>query len=167
MKSKEFIKKHKEIFLALAKAFIFALAIFLSFGVILGIKTSDSDYMSPGIKYHDNVVYSRFDKDYMLRDVLTYEHDGQIYFGRLVGMPGDTITTNASGNVFQNGHLVYEENVKYTSKRSMEVEITLSENEYFVICDDRSQNFDSRNFGPISSDKIKGKVIIILRRFEI
>lgn len=161
------MKKHSELFLALAKLAVFALALFISFFVILGIKTMDSDYMNPGIKYHDNVVYSRFGNEYVLRDVIVYEYNGEQYFGRVVGMPNETITTNSSGNVFQNGHSVYEENVKYTSKRSMEVEITLSENEYFVICDDRSQNFDSRQFGAISKDQIKGKVIIILRRYDI
>ena len=167
MKCKEFIKKHSELFLALTKVVVFALALFISFFVILGIKTMDADYMNPGIKYHDNTVFSRFGNEYVLRDVVIYEQDGEIYFGRVVGLPNETITTNANGNVYQNGHLVYEENVKYTSKRSMEVEITLSENEYFVICDDRSQNFDSRQFGAISKDKIKGKVIIILRRYDI
>ena len=165
--SKEFIKKHSELFLALGKLAIFILALFVSFVVILGIRTMDADYMNPGIKYRDNVVFSRFEKDYALRDVVVYTYNEKIYFGRVVGMPGDTITTTSNGNVFQNGHLTYENNINYTSKRSMEVEITLGENEYFVICDDRSQNFDSRQFGPISKDQTKGKAIIILRRFDI
>lgn len=167
MKCKEFIKRHSELFLAIIKILIFALAMFISFGIILGVKTMDADYMSPGLKYHDNIVYSRFSNDYILRDVIVYEYEGETYFGRIVGMPGDIITTNANGNVFQNGHLVYEENVNYTSNRSMEVEIALSDNEYFVICDDRSQNFDSRSFGAIPQENICGQVIIVLRRFEI
>ena len=167
MNCMEFIKKHSELFMALAKVAIFALALFISFGVIFGITTMDSDYMSPNIKYHDNIVYSRFSDDYMLRDVVVYEYNGETYIGRIVGMPGDIITTNVNGNVYQNGHLVYEEDAKYTSNRSMEVEIALNDNEYFVICDDRSQNFDSRQFGGISEDNICGQVLIVLRRFEI
>ena len=165
--SKEFIKKHSELFLALVKLAVFALALFISFGVILGIKTMDADYMNPAIKYRDNIVYTKFVEHYSLRDVVVYKYNDKVYVGRIVGMPGDTITTNSNGNVFQNGHLAYETNINYTSKRSMEVELTLKENEYFVICDDRSQNFDSRQFGAISNDNIKGQAIIILRRFEI
>ena len=167
MKCKEFIKRHSELFMALVKTAVFALALFISFGIILGIKTIDNDYMSPNIKYHDNVVYSRVGTDLMLRDVVVYKYNSELYVGRIVGMPGDIVTTNANGNVYQNGHLAYEEDVKYTSNRSMEVEITLADNEYFVICDDRSQNFDSRQFGAISEDNICGQVIIVLRRFEI
>ena len=109
----------------------------------------------------------RFSDDFMLRDVVVYEYNGETYIGRIVGMPGDIITTNVNGNVYQNGHLVYEEYVKYTSNRSMEVEIALNDNEYFVICDDRSQNFDSRQFGGIPEDNICGQVLIVLRLFEI
>ena len=166
-KCKEFIKKHNELFLAILKLAVFALALFICFGVILGIKTMDSDYMRPGLKYRDNVVYSRYGNDYILRDMIIYEYEGKLYFGRIVGMPGVTIRTDTNGNIYQNDNLVYEENINYTSKRSMEVELSLKDDEYFVICDDRSQNFDSRKFGPISKDKFKGKVIMVLRRFEI
>ena len=166
-KCKEFIKKHNELSLALFKLIIFGLALFISFGVILGIKTMNADYMRPGLKYRDNVVYYKFEKNYILRDMVVYEYNGEIYFGRVVGMPGEKIKTNENGNIYQNDNLVYEENINYTSKRSMEVEVTLGDNEYFILCDDRSQNFDSRQLGAITKDKFKGKVIMILRRYEI
>lgn len=166
-KCKEFIKKHSELSLALLKLIIFAIVLFVCFGVILGIKTMNADYMRPGLKYRDNVVYSRFEDKYMLRDLVVYEYNGEIYFGRIVGMTGSTMKTNENGNVFTNNNLVYEENINYTSKRSMEVELTLKDDEYFILCDDRSQNFDSRQFGAISKNQIKGKVIIVLRRYEI
>ena len=99
-KCKEFIKKHNELFLAILKLTVFALALFICFGVILGIKTMDSDYMRPGLKYRDNVVYSRYGNDYILRDMIIYEYEGKLYFGRIVGMPGVTIRTDANGNIF-------------------------------------------------------------------
>ena len=166
-KCKEFIQKHIELFLALVKIAIFTLAILISFKFILGLTTMDSDYMVPNVKYHDNVIYSRYYNTYALRDVVVYEYNGETYIGRVVGMPGYTVTTNSNGNVFQNGNLVYEDDVKFTSNRSIEVEYTLSDDQYFIICDDRSQNFDSRQFGPISEDDIDGKVLLILRRYGI
>ena len=168
-KCKEFFKKHIELVLAAAKLFAFVDVILISFGLILGIATAKTDYMQPNIKYHDNIIYSRLSDNYILRDVVVYNYDATEYIGRVVGMPGDTIKTNSSGNIFQNGHLVYEDNIKYTLDRSVdvEVEITLGEDQYFIICDDRSQNFDSRTFGAINSSDIKGKVLIVLRRYDI
>lgn len=166
-KCKEFLKKHLEIVFAIVKLIIFALIVFISFGCILGITTADSDYMQPGVKYHDNLIYSRIDHDYALRDVVIYEYEGKTYVGRIVGMPGDTISTNVNGNIFQNDFLVYEEDIRYTVDRSKEVTITLGDNQYFIICDNRSQNFDSRTFGAIEKKDIKGKVIMVWRRFNI
>lgn len=39
-------------------------------------------------------------------------------------------------------------------------ELTLGENEYFVLCDNRIASADSRTWGPIRSDRIKGKVLL-------
>ena len=162
-----FIKKHSELTLALVKTIVLALALFVSFGVILGVHTATNEYMNPGVKYHDNVIYSRMGHEIVLRDVIVYKYNGETYLGRVVGLPGDTISVDADGYFFNNGHLVYEENIKYSISHSQEIEVTLKDNEYFVLNDDRSQNFDSRTFGPISKDDVKGKVLIVIRRYGI
>jgi len=41
------------------------------------------------------------------------------------------------------------------------MEYSIGEDEYFVMGDNRNNSADSRVFGPISSDKIFGKVIYI------
>lgn len=166
-KKKNFFKRHIELTLALVKIAVLALALFVSFGVVLGVHTAKNEYMNPGVKYHDNVIYSRRVSDVALRDVVLYEHDGETYLGRVVGRPGDTITVDVNGYIFQNSHLVYEENIQYTTNRSLEVTVTLGDDEYFLINDDRAQNFDSRQFGPINKDDFKGKAIVVLRRYGI
>ena len=42
--------------------------------------------------------------------------------------------------------------------------VTLGENEYFVLGDYRTASKDSRVYGPIKTDDIKGEVILVLRR---
>ena len=42
--------------------------------------------------------------------------------------------------------------------------LTLAEDEFFVLCDYREGARDSRYFGPVSEDEIKGKVITVVRR---
>lgn len=165
---KKFIKKHPDLTLAIVKILFLAIALLVSFGMVLGISAPINEYMNPGVKYHDNVIYARIGYDLILRDVVVYTNpEGEECIGRVVGMPGDTISTTVNGNIFQNNNLVYEENIKYTTNRSKEVEITLNEDEYFVINDDRSQNFDSRTYGAIKKSDIKGKVILVMRRYGI
>ena len=163
----KFMKKHSELTFALVKILLLALALFVSFGIVLGIHTVTTDYMNPGVKYHDNIIYTRVGYSLNLRDVVVYEHDGETYLGRIVGLPGDEVEVDANGYFYNNKHLIYEENIKYVPARSIETKITLNEGEYFVINDDRSQNYDSRTFGAISKDNIKGKVLIVLRRYGI
>ena len=172
---KKFIKKHPDLTLAIVKILFLAIALLVSFGMVLGISAPINDYMNPGVKYHDNVIYARIGYDLILRDVVVYTNpEGEECIGRVVGMPGDTISTTVNGNIFQNivpeskeQQITYEENIKYTTNRSKEVEITLNEDEYFVINDDRSQNFDSRTYGAIKKSDIKGKVILVMRRYGI
>lgn len=170
---KKFCKKHIDLILALTKILVLVIVLFVSFGMILGISTATNEYMNPGVKYHDNVIYARMAYSLVLRDVVVYTYtnpetnEKEEHIGRIVGMPGDTISTLSNGNYFQNNNLIYETNIQYTTNRSMEVEITLKENEYFILNDDRSQNFDSRTYGAINEDDIKGKVIAVFRRYGI
>ena len=163
---KEIIKKHSSIIELLVKISVFVVALITTFTYIIGITTQTSDSMSPNIKFHDNVIYSRINTDYYLRDVIVYEYNGETYLGRLVGVPGDTIFVNGNGNLYQNDHLVYEDNI-FLFDTSDEYELTLGENEYFVICDNRSYHTDSREFGAINKAQIEGIVILDVRRFEL
>lgn len=151
----------------LIKIAAFALIVFIVFNFVLGITTISSEYMEPNIKYHDNVLYSRFADTYALNDVIAYEYEGEIYVGRIVGMPGDTILIDNHGNLFQNGHLVYEQHVFYHTDLQKEMFAELKENEYYVLADNRPYQIDSRSFGVIQTDQIKGVSLIVLRRFGI
>ncbi len=145
----------------------FVIALYIAFGYILGVNTMPSEYMDPSIKYHDNVIYSRISTDYFLRNVIVYDYEGTTYLGRIVGTPGDTIQIDDQGNLFQNGHLVYETDIFLKSSFSPNVEVTLGEGEYFVLCDNRAYLNDSRTFGAIDESQIKGVVITVVRRFGI
>jgi signal peptidase I len=41
---------------------------------------------------------------------------------------------------------------------------TVEEGSYFVLCDFRTEGYDSRSFGAVSKNTIDGKVITLLRR---
>lgn len=45
--------------------------------------------------------------------------------------------------------------------------LILSEEEYFILCDYREQAEDSRYFGAVAGEAIKGKVLAVIRRSEL
>jgi signal peptidase I len=72
------------------------------------------------------------------------------------------------GKVYVNGNQLdessYLADTVYTSGGDYLAEgesITLTENEYFVLGDNRPHSSDSRTFGPISREKIKGRAWIV------
>ncbi len=160
-------KQNREWIEVIIKLSAFVLIGLIVFNFIIGVTTISSEYMEPNIKYHDNVLYSRMTSDYFLRDVVVYEYNGEVYVGRVVGMPGDTIAVDGNGNVFQNGHLVYEQNIFYTTDLQKDQFAELKEDEYYVLADNRPYQIDSRSFGAINKKQIKGVSIMVIRRFGI
>jgi len=83
---------------------------------------------------------------------------------RIVGLPGETIQCN-------NGELeIITKERKIISLReqylpegfscSGKLKIFLNNREYFVLGDNRKHSLDSRYFGPVSRDKIIGRVVL-------
>jgi signal peptidase I len=101
-------------------------------------------------------------------DVIIFKYsDTQDFIKRIIGIPGDTVMIK-DGKVYVNGNLLnensYLKDTVYTSGGEYLAEgetLTLEENEYFVLGDNRPHSSDSRTFGPISKDRIKGKAWIV------
>lgn len=164
---KEFIKKHPTLMELTVKIVVFLSMLFIIFGFVIGVTTQDSDSMSPNIKFHDVVLYSKINTDYTIRDVVVYKHDGELYIGRLVGTPNNSIYVSQSGSVFQNNYLVSETNIYSTDNSEVDYRVDLGENQYYVLCDNREYHTDSRDFGPIDRSQIVGVVILDVRRFGL
>lgn len=94
-------------------------------------------------------------------------HEDRGYFvKRIIGVPGDTIEVKG-GIVYVNDEPIdepYKADVP-TQEGTMTGKLTLDENEYFVMGDNRNPggSYDSRFFGPLQSDHIRG--VIVLRAF--
>ncbi len=107
-------------------------------------------------------------KEFQRGDVVVFHppiSDTKYYIKRVIGLPGESIAI-VGGNVViyteknPQGQILLEE---YTSPDATLVDmpkIELSDDEYFVMGDNRMFSFDSRNFGPIPKDKIIGKVLL-------
>ena len=88
-----------------------------------------------------------------------------VFIKRIVGTPGDQIKIESNGSIFVNNIELEIKNVNNTNNGD-KFEIKLSDNEYFLIGDNRDNSFDSRMFGPISSDRIIGKAYFKIYPFS-
>ncbi len=88
----------------------------------------------------------------------------QRFIKRIIGLSGETVEIkNGEIIIYRDGQLqiLDESNYLFSDlSTSGNIQITLEENEYFVLGDNRSFSFDSRRFGALSKDNIIGKVFL-------
>lgn len=78
---------------------------------------------------------------------------------RIIAVPGDTIKV-INNNIFLNGKLLEESYVKGLSHSIFNIEITIPQDKYFVLGDNRAVSYDSRYFGLVDKSSIQGKVLL-------
>lgn len=97
-------------------------------------------------------------------DIVVLEDiDNETIIKRVIGMPGETISIKRN-KVYINGE-VYEDTFAYGETSDYE-EVTLKDDEYFLLGDNRLISKDSRSFGPVSQKDIKGVTIFRLFPFN-
>ena len=95
--------------------------------------------------------------------VLDEEKENEIIIKRIIAMPGDTVSIK-NHTVYVNDEEL-KEDYAYGETSNYE-EITLGDDEYFILGDNRPISKDSRYFGPVKEDEIIGKVIFRLWPFN-
>jgi signal peptidase I len=82
---------------------------------------------------------------------------------RVIGLPGQTIASNAKGQVLINGSVLPESWLTLSAREDPGPPITtqkIPKGDYFVMGDNRGDSEDSRVFGPISGSLIVGRVVL-------
>jgi len=118
--------------------------------------------------------------DYLLVDEISYRLGGiergdvivfkypndpsQRYIKRVIGLPGETVQIeNGKIAIFSEEEGIYLDESEYLSSAVFtpgSVPITLAEDEYFVLGDNRSSSADSRLWGPLAKEYIVGRVFL-------
>lgn len=156
--------KDDVLFLVL-KIVVFLALIAIMFFFVFGIFRCGDNMMSPAFKDGDLAIYYRLQKEFQPLDVVVIEKDGETQIRRVVAKSGDSVEITEDGLKI-NGYLqqeteIYTETLPYTE--GIAFPITLGENEYFVLGDNRSNAKDSRIYGAVKKEEIKGTVITLLR----
>lgn len=104
-------------------------------------------------------------------DVIVFEYPvdpSKDFIKRVIGTPGDVVEERdkkvyVNGILYQNPHEVHKENdiiPKEQNPRDTFGPITVPANSYFVMGDNRDRSYDSRFWGFVTRDKIKGLAFI-------
>jgi signal peptidase I len=89
---------------------------------------------------------------------------------RVIGLPGEEVIIEEEKIfiVFHDGEkVILEEDYLPLQRTSGEERIILGEDEYFVMGDNRSASFDSRNWGSLPEENIIGKVFFQISPFSV
>lgn len=97
--------------------------------------------------------------------VFRYPGDEKSYFiKRIIGLPGEKVTISddnisiANPAVSSSSVSLVESYLPGTTRTFSEKTVALASDEYYVMGDNRGNSFDSRSWGPLKADHIKGLV---------
>lgn len=96
--------------------------------------------------------------------VLDEEYDDEIIIKRIIGLPGETVEIK-DGDVYINDILMPDDEYAYGDTSDCD-KITLGNDEYFILGDNRLISKDSRYFGAVKKDDIMGEAVFRLWPFS-
>jgi len=136
----------------------------------------DGHSMEPTLQDADNLIVDKI--SYRLRDperydiiVFPYQHAENVYYiKRIIGLPGETVQI-IDGSVYINGELLEDEIYgaePIKDPMTAAEPITLGDDEYFVLGDNRNHSSDSRDpsVGVLTRDKLIGRAWVRIYPFN-
>lgn len=126
--------------------------------------------MDPTLKDADRIIVNKIAMHFRALergDIVTLDgekiqsqYEGKFLVKRVIGIPGDRVEIK-DGVVYVNGERLeetYLEDLPFTMTGQYN-DVVLQENEYYVLGDNRSHSADSRYFGVVKKEAVKGYLI--------
>ncbi|MCA8979264.1 MAG: signal peptidase I [Planctomycetes bacterium] len=141
------------------RTFVVSAAAYL---LVFNLSVVRGSSMAPGIHDGDRILVGQW--SYLLSDVqrgdvvvMRYPVDPRLdYIKRVIGLPGDEIRMSG-GSVFVNGERLDE---PYVDQLDTDVHFftKVRDGHFFVLGDNRPHSSDSREFGQVPRELLKGRV---------
>lgn len=146
---------------ALIEAIILAVILYFLFWPFL----IEGSSMENTFKTGDRVLVSRISAYFNLIDYsdiilckINYNGNEEIIVKRIIGKPNDHIVIQ-NNQIFINDSLLTEPYIKIPGSTDGNVDITLKDDEYYILGDNRTHSTDSRAFGAINKSDIIAKAV--------
>ncbi|MFR7983979.1 signal peptidase I [Zhenpiania hominis] len=145
--------------------------VWLLFHVIFDIFLVSGDSMKPEIQDGDRVVIFQLARSFEPGDIIVFRtSEGETRIKRVIAVEGDTVDISPQGVLFINGEAAEEDYIYETTEitdQNVRYPITVDENSYFVLGDNRGKSQDSRNqeIGLVQKEEIIGRVVLSIRSF--
>lgn len=173
------MKKTLSFILEVTKIIVIALAIVIPIRYLL---------FQPFIVKGQSMEPNFFNGDYLIIDELSYRlrlpQRGEIivfdspfdpssrYIKRIIGLPGETVEIKNEEVTIYSSDDNYQtlDETKYLPEdiqTAGDLKVTLNDNEYFVLGDNRLVSYDSRKFGPLLKEAIIGRVYLRAWPFDL
>ena len=118
--------------------------------------------ISPAIEREDIIVFTKLRGNETINVVK-----------RVIGLPGETIEIKEDGQIYINNKVIsqdfldgYQLSKTYVGLDSSYMKVTLKEDEYYVLGDNRFNSQDSRYDGPVKRKDILGKLIFTYAQYK-
>lgn len=133
----------------------------------------NGESMYDTLHHNDNLWVDKFSyhfKEPERFDIVVFPmYDGEEFFiKRIIGLPGETVRIDYDGNIYINGKMLQEDYGYETIEPGMTGRaldgVTLGEDEYFVMGDNRNESEDSRFdiVGNVKREDLIGKAVFRL-----
>ena len=148
--------------------------VLISVLIVLPIRTYIAQ---PFIVSGDSMLPNFHNGEYLIIDELTYQfrepkrgevvvfrfplNASDFFIKRIIGLSGETIEIK-NGQLSVNGTILPEDYLPKNIETAPEVRITLGQNQYFVLGDNREHSSDSRSWGALEKSKIMGRALLRL-----
>ena len=122
----------------------------------------DGPSMQPTLKGGELMILNKRSKIDRF-DIVVVNNGKEDIIKRVIAMPGETISCE-DGKIYVNDHLQEEEYSRGTTSDFKKV--TLKDDEYYVLGDNRTNSADSRIYGPFNAKKVKGRANLVIFPFS-
>jgi signal peptidase I len=157
----------KSVIREVLQVILLALVIFFAVHFMIQNFRIDGTSMEPNLHDGQYVIVNKtaywFGRSSARGDVIIFNAPDQPLdrVKRVIGLPGDTVEVKPDGTVYVNGELLDEPYLPSHHSGTSGV-WTVPEGEYFVMGDNRSVSYDSREVGTVPRDMIIGKALVII-----